>query len=88
MQEALNLITEGIEEGVGVGYGFQAATEILSPPPVLPVSVLQAVPLAVGAGRGSSGGAQQMPGNAENRNPGGPEVPVATPPVKGGSSLG
>ena len=92
MQEALNLITEGIEEGVGVGYGFQAATEILTPPPppVLPLGVLQAIPLAVGAGPGSWGGPQQVPGPAlpGKRNPGGPEVPTATPAAQSGPSLG
>ncbi len=92
-QEALSLITEGIEEGVGVGYGFQAATEILTPPPpppvVLPVGVLQAVPLAVGAEPGS-GGPQQVPSHSVPKKPtsGGPEVPVATPAAKGGPSKG
>ena len=91
-QEALSLITEGIEEGVGVGYGFQTATEILTPPPPpppLPPGVLQAVPLAVGAGPGL-GGPQQAPGSAGSKraNPGGPEVPVATPAAQGGLPLG
>ena len=81
---------------MGVGYGFQAASEILTPPPpppppVLPLGVLQAIPLAVGSGPGGwGGGLQQAPGAAvpEYTIPGGPKKPVATPAAHGAPSQG